>query len=501
MVYQKSADTTDEVEELFEKVEDEELEEIKKKSVSGAVSYLIRTLILNGIGISTAFILSGYLSPEDFGIYGYVTQFVGLFVFFSDIGLAAALVQKKTQPTETDYKTAFTVQQILSFLILLGFIALSMTGIVQQKTGPVGTYLLFALGLSFPLASLKTIPSIMLERELNFNKLVIPQIFEQLVYNGVLVAFALNHVGVQSYTYAIIARSLIGLLVMFWIKPWKPGFALAKDSLKTLMGYGAKFQLNDLLARIKDQFFYIFLGYMLPLKEFGYVQWSKNWSMYPYNLTVSNVMSITFPTFSRLQKNTEALGRAIDKSIFFITMAIFPIITGMSIFIFPLVQVIAKYEKWQPAVWSLVFFSLSIAWSAVSTPLTNTLNAIGHINTTLKLMVMWTILTWIITPLLVLWLGFNGVALAALIISFTSVLPIWEVKKVVKIHVWENSWRQLFACLAMVIVGVPLIPLWSQNLWFMLIGATFVSAVYGMGLMVAGKDKVFAELKSLRKKE
>src|SRR5260221_581649 len=413
MAYQITADTTDEIEELFEEVQNEELEEIKKKSVSGAVSYLIRTLILNGIGLGTAFILSGYLSPEDFGIYGYVTQFVGLFVFFSDIGLAAALVQKKTEPTETDYKTAFTVQQILSFLILGCFLVLSMTGIVQSKTGPVGTWLLLALGISFPLASLKTIPSIMLERELDFNKLILPQIFEQLVYNGVLVWFALHRVGVQSYTYAIISRSIIGLIVMFWIKPWKPGFALAKDSLKTLIGFGAKFQLNDFLSRIKDQFFYIFLGYMLPLKQFAYVQWAKNWSMYPYNLTVSNVMDITFPTFSRLQKNKEALGKAIDKSIFFITLAIFPILVGMSIFIFPLVQVIAKYEKWQPAVWSLVFFSLSIAWSAISTPLTNTLNAIGHINTTLKLMVMWTILTWVVTPLLVLWLGFNGVALAA----------------------------------------------------------------------------------------
>src|SRR5260221_12717970 len=101
MAYQITADTTDEVEELFEEVQNEELEEIKKKSVSGAVSYLIRTVFLNGIGLGTDFILSGYLSPEDFGIYGYVTQFVGLYVFFSEIRLAVALVQKDTEPTES----------------------------------------------------------------------------------------------------------------------------------------------------------------------------------------------------------------------------------------------------------------------------------------------------------------------------------------------------------------------------------------------------------------
>ncbi len=96
----------------------------------------------------------------------------------------------------------------------------------------------------------------MLERELDFNKLVLPQIFEQLLYNGVLIFFALHHVGVQSYTYAIMARSIIGVIVMFIIRPWIPGIALNRTSLKELFGFGVKFQLNDFLARIKDQLYY-----------------------------------------------------------------------------------------------------------------------------------------------------------------------------------------------------------------------------------------------------
>ena len=43
-------------------------------------------------------------------------------------------------------------------------------------------------------------------------------------------------------------------------------------------------------------------------------------------------------------------------------------------------------------------FALSVGWAAISTPLVNTLNAIGKINRSLKLMVIWTLLTWIVTP-------------------------------------------------------------------------------------------------------
>ena len=120
---------------------------------------------------------------------------------------------------------------------------------------------------------------------------------------------------------------------------------------------------------LKISYIFLVLGSYFPLKEFGYIQWAKNWSMYPYNLTVQNVMSITFPTFSRLQAHKDLLKKAIEKSVYFISALIFPILAGMSIFIYPLTIVFADYQKWQPAVFSFVFFSLSVAWSAISTPL------------------------------------------------------------------------------------------------------------------------------------
>lgn len=101
-----------------ERLAAEELAQIKQKSVVGALSYIGRTGILQAIGLAASLLLSAFFSPEDFGVYGLVTQIIGLLVFFSDIGLAAALVQKKSKPSLTEYRTAFTVQQLLSWLIV-----------------------------------------------------------------------------------------------------------------------------------------------------------------------------------------------------------------------------------------------------------------------------------------------------------------------------------------------------------------------------------------------
>ena len=106
------------------------------------------------------------------------------------------------------------------FLITVGVFA---TGIIEPKVGRDGAIVLLALGLSFPLASLKTIPSVILERKLDFSKLVFPQIVEQLTYNGLLVFFAMQGYGVRSYTTAVLARSIIGVVVMYAIQRWPIG--------------------------------------------------------------------------------------------------------------------------------------------------------------------------------------------------------------------------------------------------------------------------------------
>jgi len=485
--------------ELDDELSTEEIEQIKKKSVKGVLSFFIRTLILQGIGLASAFVLSAFLSPEDFGIFGIVTQIIALLVFFSDIGLAASLIQKKNEPTEDDYKTAFTVQMLLAWAIFFIVLIIIKLGFLNVKIGNEGILVLFALAISFPLATFKTIPSIILERKLDFNKLVLPQIFEQFVFHSILIVMAWKGYGVASYFYAIICRSVIGLIVIQILQPWKPKLKINKDSLKGLLGFGFKFQLNDFLARVKDQLYFLVLGAFLPLKDFGYLQWSKNWSMYPYNLTVQNVMSITFPTFSRLQNHKELLKKAIEKSIYFIALFIFPILIGMSIFIYPLTELVDKYTKWQPAIFGFVLFSLSVAWSAISTPLINSLNAIGKINQTLKLMVMWTVLTWVLTPILVWKFAFNGVAIAAFLISFTSIFSVFMTKKYIAIEIMKNIWPQLLAGFGMAVFGFLGIKLWSQSYINFFLGGISSFLFYIVIFLALAGRRFVTEIKSLKK--
>ncbi len=476
---------------------DSAVEHIKQKSISGALSYFMRSIFLQGLGFVSAIILSALLEPEDFGVYGFVIQIIGLLTFVSDIGLAAALIQKRENPSLSEYRTAFTVQQILSWVIVLLVLGLVASGFVTSKVGAQGNWILLALAISFPLASLKTVSSVLLERELEFSKLVIPQIVEQILFHLVLILLAWRGLGALSYAYAIFARSLAGTAVMLVVAPWRVGFQIERTALRQLFGFGFKFQLNDFLARVKDQLFFLALGLVMPLREFGYVQWSKNWSMYPYSLTVQNVMAVTFPTFSRLQHDRKLLGRAIEKALYFISLCIFPVLVGMVVFIEPVVALVPSYAKWQPALWTFIWFTLSVFWSALSTPLTNTFNAIGKIHTTLKLMVMWTSLTWILTPLALWAWGFTGVAFSAFIISCSSVVTVLLAQREAPIRFWQHVGKQTIAATIMLVIGIIGNVWWKESFAWLFGGMISLTGLYALVFLLIGWSQFKQEYRSL----
>lgn len=469
---------------------------VKRKVVTGVISYGVRTLALQGIAFVATVLLGYYLSPADFGVYYIVVSVISLFSFLSDIGLAAALIQKKDELTVEELRTTFTVQQLLACGIFLALILLTPFWRANYGFTNESLFLLFALGFSFPLASLKTIPSILLERKLEFGKLVIPQLFENIAFYGIAVVLAAKGFGVGSYTYAVIARSVVGVVSIYFLQRWPIGFALAKNTLKRLLHFGVKFQLNDLLARIKDNLFIVILARFISTTQMGYISWAKRWSLFPFQLSVNSVISVTFSTYARLQDQEEYLRKAIEKSLYFISLLIFPVLVGMSVLANPLIHLVPKYLKWEPALFSLYFFCIDIAWSSVSTPLTNILNAIGQIDKTLKLMLLWTGLTWFVTPIGVILFGYNGVAIATAAIAFSSVLTGILVKRVIKVSLFAQVWRAIVASGMMgvvVFVFTRMMPVTVVNVGLaVVIGAL---AYVGASLLI-GYRKLQAEVGS-----
>lgn len=425
-----------------------DVEQLKRKSIVGVVALTTRTFILQVIAFSATFLLTLFLTPEIFGIFYVVSAIISFLTYFSDIGLAAALVQKKEDVSREDLATTFAIQQALVLLLVVGSLLFSSQIAGFYKLNSAGLWLFRALSISFFLSSLKTIPSVLLERKLAFDKLVVPQVLETLGFYGVAVMLAWRGFGIESFTWAVLVRGVVGLVAIYVVEPWVPSWQFSMASARHLMRFGIPFQLNSFLALLKDDLLTVYLGKVLPFSQVGYIGWAKKWAEVPLRLIMDSVIRVTFPAFSRMQHDKELLVKALEKTVYGLSVAILPISAGLLFFVGPMVHVIPRYLKWEPALVSFYFFVGAAVLAALSTPLVNAINAVGKIKISLRLMVFWTASTWLLTITLLPVLKFNGFSVALFIIGCSLIFVLRETEKIAHIRFWENIRGPVIACTA-----------------------------------------------------
>ena len=479
-------------------MEELDIASVTKRSIKGILALTSRTFTIQLVSFATNLVLTIFLSPAIFGVYFVVTAAIAFLSYFSDIGLAAALIQKKEPIKEEELKATFTLQQILVVtVVVIAFLISGKVGAFYHLDRD-GVLLFQALVVSFFLSSLKTIPSIILERNLRFEKLVIPQIIETLFFSVTAVVLAVKGFGIMSFTYAVLARGLSGVIAIYIINPWKIGFGFSKDSLKKLLSFGVPFQANSFLALVKDDLLIVYLGKVLPLSQVGFIGFAQKWAFFPLRLVMDNVIRVTFPSFSRLQNEKEALKKAVEKSIFAACFIIFPSLIGLVIFSPYLIHLIPKYLKWEPALISLAFFSLNAGLSSISTPLTNALNAIGKIKITLRLMIFWTVLTWALTPLAIFLLGFNGVAIVSALVAFSLFIVIYVVRKYINFSLTNSVKGPFISALIMGIFMYFLSILIVKDFWTLIIVGILSVILYIASMFVLARRDLILDIKFIK---
>lgn len=467
---------------------------IVRRSIKGVLALSLRTVFIQAINLISFVILTIFLNPTAIGVFFIVSAVIAFLVYFSDIGLAAALIQKKDETTDEDLKTAFTIQQgLVLALVLIALLGSNFVASFYDLDKP-GLLLFQALIVSFFLSSLKTIPSVILERKLDFQKLVIPQIAETIAFNTTAVMLAIGGFGVTSFTVAVLARGIVGLITIYIIAPWRPSIGISKTSAKRLLSYGLPFQTNSVLALFKDDFLTIVLGKLLSLGEVGYIGFSQKWAYMPLRIAMDNVVRITFPSFSRLQQDQVSLRKALEKSLFLIMTLVTPLLVGMVILSPYLIKFIPKYAQWEPALLSLSFFAANALLSSVSTPLTNFLNAIGKIKVTLMLMLFWTVATWITTLIAIQIFAFNGVAIAAFVVSLSVIFVVMLTKRYMNFSIVKPIFPPITAGAIMGISLFLTAPLVIHSFIALVIVVIIAGLVYSFILYSIARKEVIADL-------
>lgn len=477
----------------------EQISNLKEKAFKGIFTLTFRRLILKVIDTVGIIFLARLLTQDAFGIFGIISFVVFTFLsFFSDIGFGAALIQKKSEITERDTQTTFTIQQILvTLLLVISWIASPYVTRFYNLDAS-GTWLIRVLSISLFITSFKTIPSIILERKLRFEKLIIPEILETIIYNVIAVYMAFQGYGVWSLVIAIVFRTIVGAIALNILSPWKIGWRIHKKSAKELLHFGVPFQLNSFLALIKDNITPTLIAFWYGPAAVAFVNLAQNIASRPMEI-INIVSRVSFPAYSRIQHDKARLKRWLEKSIKLMSIGYFPAISGLLITAPEILRFLYadKTDKWIPSLPTLLFFLAGAFPIIVTTTYTNALYALGKPKVVLYLMLLYTILTWGLGAPLIYKYGFVGIAIAGLIITYTTLpLVVREINKVVKVDTFESLKKSLMASIIMSVVVYGVNEVLTKDLLTLVLTILIGAGTYAIAIYKLDGDYVKTEVAS-----
>ena len=357
-------------------------ESLKKKTVKGVAWTSFDKLTSIGFGFVIGIILARLLSPSDYGLLAMIAVFNAIAFAFLDSGFTNALV-RKPDLTEDDNTTAFFFN-LAAGAVLFVIIWLIAPWVSVFYDKPILTPLLRAEGSLLIVTSFKIVQNTQLTRALNFKAKMIIRVVAS-VFGGVIgIIAAYNGLGVWALVVMHIAESLINLVLLWIISPWRPHGRWNKASFGYLWGYGSKLLASGLLDTIYSNIYPIIIGKLFSAADLGQYSRAKGYADLPSQSLTGVLQQVTFPVLSKIQNDDVRLGDAYRRMLRFSVFIVFPIMIGMAALAYPLVIALVT-DKWAQCVPYLQVICLASMWYPVHAINLNLLQVKGRSDLFLRL--------------------------------------------------------------------------------------------------------------------
>ncbi|MFH1104584.1 MAG: lipopolysaccharide biosynthesis protein [Actinomycetota bacterium] len=295
----------------------------------------------------TMAVLARLLTPEDFGIVGFATLVVAYLAVLKDLGLGAALIQRR-QDVEESAETVFVANLVLG-AILTAVVALSAPMVATFFREPLVTPLLRVLSFTFILEALGSVQLVLLRRNMDFRRKLIPDVGRSIVKGVVSVAAAATGFGVWALVWGQLAGVLASVILSWTVLPWRPRLRVHRRLLPSLMRFGAPLIVTDIQYAIWANLDYVVVGRFLGDTALGIYTLAYRLP----ELLVQSVWRVlaqaVFPFFSSIQDDIDLLRRGFLATIRYTQVVIVPLCFGLFIAAEPAVGALFG-DQWSAAV-------------------------------------------------------------------------------------------------------------------------------------------------------
>lgn len=294
-------------------------------------------------------ILTRTLLPSDYGIVSFAGIFISFLVQFGDLGIRSAVIQKK-ELSHKELYIAFTIKAVLgSVIFLVAFICAPLAAIFSDNQDTTSVVQVLAFG--FILNTFSFLPNILLTRDLDYKKLSYINILSALLNSIIAVILALAGFKYWSLVVASICGTIASAILINIIHPVRYRFAYDSETARGFLLFGGNLFLNGLTVFLIFNADNFLIGTVKGSINLGYYSIAFSWGSMVCTTIGSIVLSVLFPTFSKIQENREMLKISYLMVLRYVSFG--GILVNMTLFVVSrdfLVLVLGhNTDKWLPA--------------------------------------------------------------------------------------------------------------------------------------------------------
>jgi O-antigen/teichoic acid export membrane protein len=300
---------------------------LKQKSINSVKWSAIENWSSQLLSLLVFMLLARLLQPEDFGLIALASVFIIILTTLSNQGFAQAIIQKENIEAE-HFNAAFWINNGIAILLcaILFFVAPFVAKMFSQ---PELASVLRYLSLTLILSSLVSVHSAVLSRNFQFKTMALRSVFSSVVSGGVGIYMAYNDYGVWALVGQQLSASFVGLFVLWFACPWRPGVKFKSYHCLELFSFGSNVLGISLLGLVNRRLPDLLIGGFLGPVALGVYAIANRVFVVLTQLLVGSLAKIALPTFSRMQNDLPRIRNAYYSAAQMTSVVCFPIFMGV----------------------------------------------------------------------------------------------------------------------------------------------------------------------------
>jgi len=284
-------------------------------------------LLSRTFSILTTLILAKLLTPDDFGIVSVAILLSSTLGLFRDIGLNQSLIyQKKDIDKAAD--TAMIMSVALSILLYFVAYLLAAPTAIFFNSPPVED-VIKVLPVTLIISAFSSIPSSLLEKEMDFKRRMFPELASFFIYFVVTITLAKLGFAYWSIIIGLIAHSFVNLVVSFMVSPWHPTLKFHPEVVYDLLSFGKYAMFSSITVFIYRNVDDFALGRLLGMKLLGSYSLAYRISNIATTHITHMISKVTFPAFVKISSDIDKIRESYLKTFQWLSIVNVPITIGL----------------------------------------------------------------------------------------------------------------------------------------------------------------------------